>query len=166
MINSINNIKFIVSSISSDHSLNLVSLDKYPLIYFSFNSLSRVMTGGLVNEVMRGEYTFYYLYVIVWLGFISKLNGWKLTKFTIYISISLAGITHGSLMTFAPLYCRYYYSVNDLGTVLGFLTTGNVVGSILIATLIFPHYYNSNSKYDSYNNEEYCSGKRCFRKSI
>ena len=62
----------------------------------------------------------------------------------LYISISLAGITHGSL-TFAPLYCRYYYCVNDLGTVLGFLTTGNAIGSILIATLIFPHYYHSNS---------------------
>ena len=114
---------------------------------------------------MRGEYTFYCLYVIVWLGFISQLIGCILTKFTIYISISLAGITHGSLMTFAPLYCRYYYSVNDLGTVLGFLTTGNAIGSILIATLIFPHFYHSNSQYDSYNNEEYCSGKRCFRKS-
>ena len=165
MISNINNIKFIVSSISSDHSLNLVSLDKYPLIYFSFNSLSRVMTGGMVKEVMGGEYTFYCLYVIVWLGFISQLIGWIMTKFTIYISISLAGITHGSIMTFAPLYCRYYYSVNDLGTVLGFLTTGNAIGSILIATLIFPHFYHTNSQYDKYSNEEYCSGKGCFRKS-
>ena len=165
MISNINNIKFIVSSISSDHSLNLISLDKYPLIYFSFNSLSRIMTGGMVKEVMGTEYTFYCLYVIVWLGFISQLIGWIMTKFTIYISISLAGITHGSLMTFAPLYCRYYYSVNDLGTVLGFLTTGNAIGSILIATLIFPHFYHQNSQYDKYSNEEYCSGKGCFRKS-
>ena len=165
MISNINNIKFIVSSISSDHSLNLVSLDKYPLIYFSFNSLSRIVTGGMVKEVMGTEYTFYCLYVIEWLGFISQLIGCIMTKFTIYISISLAGITHGSLMTFVPLYCRYYYSVNDLGTVLGFLTTGNAIGSILIATLIFPFFYHKNSQYDKYTNEEYCSGKSCFRKS-
>lgn len=165
MISNINNIKFIVSSISSDHSLNLVSLDKYPLIYFSFNSLSRVITGSMVKELMGGEYTFYCLYITEWLGLISQLIGCILTKFTIYISISLAGITHGSIMTFTPLYCRYYYSVNDLGTVLGFLTTGNAIGSILIATLIFPHFYHENSQYDKYTREEYCSGKICFRKS-
>jgi hypothetical protein len=34
-----------------------------------------MITGGMVKEVMEGEYTFYCLYVIVWLGFISKLNG-------------------------------------------------------------------------------------------
>ena len=76
----------------------------------------------------------------------------------------MAGATHGSLMTFVPLYCRYYYNVNDLGTVLGFLTTGNAFGSIIIATLIFPHFYHKYSEYDKIIGE-YCSGKRCFRKS-
>ena len=76
----------------------------------------------------------------------------------------MAGVTHGSLMTFVPLYCRYYYNINDLGTVLGFLTTGNAIGSIIIATLIFPHFYHKYSEYDKIIGE-YCSGKRCFRKS-
>ena len=164
MISNVNNIKFIVSSISSNHSLSLTSLDKYPLIYFSFNSLSRVITGGSVQGIMGTEYTFSALYIITIIGFWSQLIGCFMSKFTIYISIALAGITHGSLMTFVPLYCRYYFNVNDLGTVLGFLTTGNAIGSIFIATLIFPHYYHQYSQYDKYYGE-YCSGKRCFRKS-
>ena len=76
----------------------------------------------------------------------------------------MAGVTHGSMMTFLPLYCRYYYNVNDMGTVLGFLTSGNAIGSILISTLIFPHFYHKYSTYDK-NIGEYCSGKKCFRKS-
>ena len=123
-----------------------------------------MFAGEAVKEVMGTMYTFKCLYIIVWIGFFSQLIGCIMTKFTIYISISLAGITHGSLMTFVPLYCRYYYSVNDLGTVLGFLTTGNAIGSILIATLIFPHFYHKNSQYDKYYGE-YCSGKSCFNRS-
>ena len=163
MISNVNNIKFIVASITN-HSLDSTSLDKYPLIYFSFNSISRIFTGASISAVMGTDYTFAALQTITFIGLLSQLWGIFMTKFTIYISITLAGITHGSLMTFVPLYCRYYYNVNDLGTVLGFLTTGNAVGSVIIATLIFPHFYHKYSQYD-YKNEEYCSGKRCFRMS-
>ena len=164
MISNVNNIKFIVSSISSNHSLSSTSLDKYPLIYFSFNSIARIFAGASINSLMGTEYTFIALISITLMGFWSQLFGIFMTKFTIYISISMAGATHGSLMTFVPLYCRYYYNVNDLGTVLGFLTTGNAFGSIIIATLIFPHFYHKYSEYDKIIGE-YCSGKRCFRKS-
>ena len=164
MISNVNNIKFIVSSISSDKSLSSTSLDKYPLIYFSFNSISRVIFGAAISDVMGTEYTFTVLLIITCIGLWSQFFGLFMTKFTIYISISLAGITHGSLMTFVPLYCRYYYNVNDLGTVLGFLTTGNAFGSIIIATLIFPLYYHKYSEYNT-NIGEYCSGKRCFKNS-
>ena len=164
MISNVNNIKFIASSISSDHSLDSNKLDRFPLIYFSFNSLSRILTGASISAVMGTEYTFAALQTITFIGLLSQLWGIFMTKFTLYISISLAGITHGSLMTFVPLYCRYYYNVNDLGTVFGFLTTGNAFGSLIIATLIFPHFYHKYSKYDK-KIGEYCSGKKCFQKS-
>ena len=164
MISNVNNIKFIVASISSNHSLSSTSLDKYPLIYFSFNSIARLLTGASISNLMGTPYTFVALQTITIIGFWSQLLGVFMTKFMIYISIALAGATHGSLMTFLPLYCRYYYNVNDLGTVLGFLTTGNAIGSILIATLIFPHYYHRYSEYNNYIGE-YCSGERCFRRS-
>ena len=164
MISNVNNIKFIASSISSDHSLDSNKLDRFPLIYFSFNSLSRILTGASISAVMGTEYTFAALQTITFIGLLSQLWGIFMTKFTLYISISLAGITHGSLMTFVPLYCRYYYNVNDLGTVFGFLTTGNAFGSLIIATLIFPHFYHKYSQYDK-KIGEYCSGKKCFQKS-
>ena len=113
---------------------------------------------------MGTEYTFASLIFITIIGIISQIMGFIMTKFTIYISIALAGITHGSLMTFVPLYCRYYYNVNDLGTVLGVLTTGNALGSILIATLIFPIDYHKYSEDNDYIGE-HCSGKRCFQRS-
>ena len=164
MISNVNNIKFIVSSISSNHSLSSTSLDKYPLIYFSFNSVARVLSGASMNSLMGSEHTFAALQTITIVGLFSQILGIFMTKFTIYISISMAGVTHGSMMTFLPLYCRYYYNVNDMGTVLGFLTSGNAIGSILISTLIFPHFYHKYSTYDK-NIGEYCSGKKCFRKS-
>jgi hypothetical protein len=165
MISNVNNIKFIVSSISSSYSsLSSTSLDKYPLIYFSFNSISRVFIGATISSVMGTEYTFATLNTITIIGLISQIMGFFMTKFTIYISIAMAGMTHGSIMTFVPLYCRYYYNVNDLGTVLGFLTTGNALGSILIATLLFPIYYHRYAEDNKYIGE-HCSGKRCFRNS-
>jgi MFS family permease len=85
-----------------------------------------------------------------------------MTKFFVYLSISFAGMTHGGIMTFVPLYCRYYFSLKNLGTVLGFLTTGNAIGSIIITTLIFPHFYHKYGVYNK-NNEEICLEKKCFR---
>ena len=163
MISNVNNIKFVVSAIDSSKSLNSVSLDKYPLLYFAFNSLTRVVIGRLANEIMGTSYTFSILVSITITGFISQILGIFMTKFFIYISISLAGMTHGGVMTFVPLYCRYYFKVRNLGTVLGFLTTGNAIGSIVIATLIFPHFYHKNSQF--YGTEEFCYGSKCFRNS-
>ena len=164
MISNVNNIKFIVFAIKSDLLTYDSSLDKYPLIYFSFNSITRILTGQWVKYIIGTEETFSILYTITCVGLISQILGIFMTRFLIYISIALAGITHGSIMTFVPLYCRYYYHPKDLGTVLGFLQTGNAIGSIIIATLIFPHYYH---KYSNYSDSigEYCKGKQCFRKS-
>ena len=161
MISNVNNIKFIVSAIDTSKSLYSTSLDKYPLLYFSFNSLTRIIVGRIANEIMGSAYTFMILFSITAIGLISQIFGFFMTKFFIYISISLAGITHGGIMTFVPLYSRYYFSIKNLGTVIGFLTTGNAIGSIIIATLIFPHYYHKHAII--YRNEEYCFGEKCFR---
>ena len=164
MISNINNIKYIVFSIDPNKGISSTSLDKYPLLYFAFNSLSRVVIGGVCNELMGTDETFTILIAINIIGLISQIFGFFMTKFFVYLSISFAGMTHGALMTFVPLYCRYYFNIKNLGTVLGFLTTGNAVGSIIIATLIFPHFYHKYSIKDK-NGEEYCNQTKCFRAS-
>ena len=162
MISNVNNIKFIVSSIDSDKELSSTSLDKYPLLYFAFNSLSRIVMGRICNDLMGTDETFSILVAITSAGLISQIFGFFMTKFFAYLSICFAGMTHGGLMTFTPLYCRYYFNIKNLGTVLGFLTTGNALGSIIISTLIFPVFYHKYSVVDK-NGDEYCNEKKCFR---
>ena len=141
MISNVNNIKYIVVSIDPSKDISSISLDKYPLLYFAFNSLTRIVIGSISTSLMGTDETFYILISIIIIGFISQVFGFFMTKFFIYLSISLAGMTHGGIMTFVPLYCRYYFSLKNLGTVLGFLTTGNAIGSIIIATFIFPSFF-------------------------
>ena len=161
MISNVNNIKYIVVSIDSSKDISSTSLDKYPLLYFAFNSLTRIVIGRISNELMGTDEAFAILVSITIMGFISQIFGFFMTKFFVYLSISCAGMTHGGIMTFVPLYCRYYFSLKNLGTVLGFLTTGNAIGSIIIATLIFPIFYHKNSTYK--NKEEVCLKTSCFR---
>ena len=162
MISNVNNIKYIVVSIDPYKEISSTSLDKYPLLYFAFNSLTRIAVGRISNELMGTDETFTILISITIMGLISQVFGFFMTKFFVYLSISFAGMTHGGIMTFVPLYCRYYFSLKNLGTVLGFLTTGNAIGSIIIATLIFPHFYHKYGVYNK-NNEEVCLEKKCFR---
>ena len=164
IISNVNNIKFIVVSIDPNKSIDSTTLDKYPLLYFAFNSLTRIGISGISNQLMGTDEAFTILISITIVGLISQIFGFFMTKFFVYLSISLAGMTHGGIMTFVPLYCRYYFNLKNIGTVLGFLTTGNAVGSIIIATLIFPHYYHKYSTVDT-NNEEVCTVKKCFRYS-
>ena len=164
MISNVNNIKYIVVSIDPSKDISSISLDKYPLLYFAFNSLTRIVIGSISTSLMGTDETFYILISITIIGFISQVFGFFMTKFFVYLSISLAGMTHGGIMTFVPLYCRYYFSLKNLGTVLGFLTTGNAIGSIIIATFIFPSFYHKYSTYNK-NGEEICTIKKCFQYS-
>ena len=111
MISNVNNIKYIVVSIDSSKEISSTSLDKYPLLYFAFNSLTRIGVGKISNELMGTDETFTILISITIMGLISQLFGFFMTKFFVYLSISFAGMTHGGIMTFVPLYCRYYFSL-------------------------------------------------------
>ena len=156
MISNLNNIKFIVLSINSSKK----SLDEYPLLYFAFNSLSRIIASYLLKGVIHSQKVFLYFIIIIFIGFFSQFLGIFMNENLLYLSISLAGLTHGSIMAFVPLYCRFVYDLRDIGTVLGILTTGNALGSLVIGALIFPSFY------VYYSENEYCGGTRCFRGSF
>ncbi len=74
----------------------------------------------------------------------------------IFLSISLAGATHGGYMTFAPVYVRTEFGTEHMGKILGILTTGCAIGSLFIADLIFTIFY------DAYSVDGKCFGKKCY----
>ena len=79
-----------------------------------------------------------------------------MVKEYLIISICLAGATHGALLTFAPIYTKNFFSLDDMGKILGFLTTGAAIGSVFVGNLIFTIFY------EVYKKDTICRGKRCF----
>ena len=152
MISNLNNVKFVALSINSSKK----SLDEYPLLYFAFNSLSRIVSSYLLKGIIHSQKVFLIFCIVIFIGLFSQFLGVFMSEGILYISISLAGLTHGSLMTFVPLYCRFAYDLRDIGTVLAILTTGNAIGSIMISAILFPIFYNY------YEVNGYCGGARCF----
>jgi hypothetical protein len=78
-------------------------------------------------------------------------------KTVFLIAISLGGACHGGYMTFIPVFVRNEFGLNHLGKILGFLTSGNALGSLIIADFFFIIPYNLNS-----SEKGECYGARCF----
>ena len=58
-------------------------------------------------------------------------------KDSLLVSLALAGSTHGGYMTFAPIYTRNQFGLDNMGKILGFLTTGCAIGSLILADFVF-----------------------------
>lgn len=97
------------------------------------------------------------------LGLISQIIGIFMKKIFIFFTISLCGCTHGLYMTFAPMFVKKFYYPKNFGKVLGFLTTGAALGSLVNSNFLFIYFYD---KYGVYKNEndniKYCREKNCF----
>jgi hypothetical protein len=89
-------------------------------------------------------------------GLISQFLGIFTNKTLLLFSISFAGACHGGYGTFVPVFVRNEYGLSNMGKILGILTTGNAIGSLLIADGVFILFYNSYSV----NGE--CYGSKCF----
>ena len=153
MVSNLNNIKFIILSINSSSKY----LDEFILLYFSFNSLSRIITSYLLKGILHSKILFMFLLVIILIGLLSQIFGMFMVEGLFYLVMILAGIVHGTLMTFITLYIRSFYDLRDFGTILSFLTTGSGLGSLIFSALIFPIFY---CFYQG--NNLYCGGARCF----
>ena len=155
MISNLNNVKFIALSINSSKT----NLNEYPLLYFAFNSLSIIVTNYYIKGIIHSKFVFSALLIILFIGFLSQIFGIFMNENLLYITISFAGLTHGSVTTFILLYCRFTYDLRDINTVLGILTTGNALGSLMISAIIFPLFYNY------FEENGYCGGSKCFSMS-
>lgn len=156
VISNLNNVQFITKSII----LNSSTRDsfEYAILYFTFNSFTRIITGLLLSSLIKRNKLFQFIILISVFGFLSQFLGIFMNRHVLYLSIALAGATHGCYMTFIPIYCRVTYKISDMGKILGFLTTGNAFGSLIVGCFIFTAFF------EHYKNEQgECFGARCFR---
>jgi hypothetical protein len=155
VISNLNNIEFIVIAVTTTPTSKVIS--EYAIVYFVFNSFSRILSGILLDKLIKWGKFYHFLILLSCIGFVSQILGIIMDREILFLSLALAGLTHGGYMTFAPIYTRTKFGLNNMGKILGFLTTGCAVGSLFVADLIFPIFY------DIYVEEEKCLGKRCFR---
>ena len=156
VISNLNNVNFIAHSLIINPSSREVF--EYAILYFTFNSFARILTGLLLSTLIKLNKLFHFVIFISFLGLLSQILGIVMNRHIFYLSIALAGTTHGCYMTFIPIYCTVTYSVEVMGTILGFLTTGNALGSLVVGSFIFTAFF------EKYKNEQgECYGKRCFR---
>jgi len=157
VIGNLNNIEFIISSISKTTSRT--DIFEYSILYFSFNSLSRLASGIIIDKLILHGKIFFFLLGASLFGLFSQVLGIIMTKEYLVISICLAGSVHGALLTFAPIYTKNFFDLDDMGKILGFLTTGAAIGSVFVGNIIFTIFY------DVFKKDDVCKGQRCFRYS-
>lgn len=130
----------------------------YVILYFVFNSFTRITSGLILDHLIKIKKVFYYLCFITVFGLLSQIFGLFMNKTLLLISISLAGACHGGYMTFIPVFVRNEYGLKHMGKILGFLTTGCAFGSFIIADILFILSYN----YYADNKTSECYGQQCF----
>jgi len=188
VIANLNNISFIYDSIiliknvnpinDSQIKSNLSDVSQYVILYFVFNSLTRIISGLILDYLIREKKFVNFLIFISIIGLISQLLGIFMNKYLLFVSVCFAGATHGGYLTFAPVYVRNEYGLINMGKILGLLTSGCAIGSFFIADFIFIMFYEwqiwENSKNNpniltninsEKNNESKCYGEECFRYS-
>lgn len=156
------------SSMSVNHNIGQVLLtinpkikpgriSDYSIIYFAFDSFSRLISGPLLNQISNRNYTKEYLLLISIGGLVSQLIGLSMNSGAMYATITLAGIVNGLSMTFIPMFVKENNETKDYGKILGTLITGVAFGTMLIGDFIFKAFYEA---FKEKNGK--CFGKRCF----
>jgi MFS family permease len=157
VIANLNNINFVIKSLTIGTEFKSIQVYYYVILYFVFNSFTRITSGMILDYMIRTKTLFYFLLIISITGFISQIFGITMNQTMLYFSVCLAGITHGGYMTFIPVYVRNEFGLNNMGKILGFLTSGAAIGSILIADLLFSLFW------EIYEEDGKCIGPHCFR---
>jgi len=159
-ISNISNIGFIIKSITTEYAHT--EIFEYVILYFSFNSFIRVIGGIALDNLFLEERQGYFLIFTAVLGLISQLFGIPMEKKLFGITISLAGATHGCLMTFTPLFVKTTFGLDHYGKIIGVLTTGNAIGVFLMSNFVFIAFYEGNVNPELGR----CFGKICFYPSF
>jgi len=155
-ISNLNNIDYILKSLP-DLIYDDKQIFQFVILYFLFNAISRLIGGLLLCEIKNSQ-IYHFLFAINCVCFTSQILGILMKHYALLVSLSLAGFSHGLLMTFIPFVVKHRYGVANYGKILGVLTTANAIGSICIGFL-FTLFFN---KYKLEENKPYCFGRECF----
>lgn len=130
----------------------------YVIIYFVFNSTTRLFSALILDYLIKKGSNNIYFHILFFsfIGFFSQFLGVcvAVNKVFLFVSIALAGCTHGGYMTFVPVFARTEYGLKDMGKTLGFLTSSASIGAFFISDFIFI------LPYDYFG--EQCQGPICF----
>lgn len=140
------------SSVSVNHNIGLIlqsispsikpgKISDYSIIYFAFDSFSRLASGLILNPISKRNLTKEYLLLISFIGMISQLIGLSLNAYAIYATVILTGIVNGLSMTFIPMFVKENNEPKDFGKILATIMTGVAVGTMLISDFLFRAFY-------------------------
>ena len=169
-LSNLNNINFILKSLSykvhySGMNKGVISIYKvkelffYVILYFTFNAIIRISSGPFLDFLIKKKTFVSYFLIFTVVGGLSQVIGIIMNKYLLYISIALAGATHGAYLTFIPVYVKNEFGLNNMGKILGVITSGAGFGSLIVSELVFTMPYNHFAKLQG---GMQCFGKRCF----
>jgi hypothetical protein len=192
-IANINNVSFIFDSISKNNSSNtnlnsnnntnstsnlleesyIKKESQFVILYFIFNSFTRLLSGLILDNLIKRKKFCHFLIIISCIGLLAQFFGIFMNDTCLFISFSFSGLYDGGLMTFSPTYIRNQYGLKNMGKIMGVLTTGSALGSLLIADLIFIMFYEiysidvniKNVITGEFEKKSKCYGEFCFRYS-
>ncbi len=128
----------------------------YSIIYFAFDSFSRLISAFILNKIISLDLIHEYLFSITFIGLISQIISLTMKEEAFYMTIILSGIVNGLLMNFIPVYTKLKYDSKDFGKILGLLFSGSAIGKVIISSFVF------NIFWEMYKVNDNCYGKKCY----
>ncbi len=128
----------------------------YSIIYFAFDSFSRLISAFILNKIISLDLIHEYLFSITFIGLISQIISLTMKEEVFYMTIILSGIVNGLLMNFIPVYTKLKYDSKDFGKILGLLFSGSAIGKVIISSFVF------NIFWEMYKVNDNCYGKKCY----
>ena len=148
------NIIWILKSIKP--SIESSKFGDYSIIYFAFDSFSRLISAFILNKIISLDLIHEYLFSITFIGLISQIISLTMKEEAFYMTIILSGIVNGLLMNFIPIYTKLKYDSKDFGKILGLLFSGSAIGKVIISSFVF------NIFWEMYKVNDNCYGKKCY----
>jgi len=170
-INEDKNITLIINEVENIANIQTRYLTKeikkkvsfYVIIYFSFTAITRLFSTTFLQYLIKKDLMFYHLLITNALGFFSQFLGIFMNKALFGVIIGICGCCHGFFMTFLPIYVNKFYPAKNFGFIIGLLTSGGALGSLINSNILFVYYFKQygillNEK----SNFQVCREYKCF----